>query len=633
MKPLSSKDPKTIGGFTLVGRLGAGGMGVVYLASRKSESAALKVIRESLIDDEAEATRFTREVATLEKIDSPNVARIVDAGVDNGRAWFAAEFVNGPNLSERIDDKGPITGKDWWDLARGLLRGLADIHSIGVIHRDIKPANLILAESGPKLIDFGIAHVSDVTSVTATGLVAGSPAWFSPEQIEGLELTVATDVFSAGSVLTFAATGSSPWGGETTMTKASVFKILTSEPTLDGLEPAQQALLRYMLEKDASIRPSAESLLKNLEKISEGQQVEVEASKASSRPTSKDNTTVVSRSMLDTASQAAGVKAKLPYRSEAPPSSDSSKGKKRNLLAAGAVVVAATLAVIFVASNASGSGKVSVSKSEVENNPAVGEYSLRLSSGSIEPVTLSLSEKESFTRVFTWKTGEPLRVSFTPPFSEDEGYEGTILPSELSLSGFTSGRELFVHVSLEETSTLLSFRTGENRVANEVYAIRLARENEKLRLGECISETERTLEAEVAPFKNLGDLYDASLEEARLVFDGYSRLLYTTWSSRIGNLISLMQSNLAGAQSSSGQLSGAAESYVQPILSAHSALLEAWSAQRSSAQQGAQSGRDDAAPNWDANWSQIGSAEIRLRTETGRGISTHAASVCSEIIQ
>jgi len=108
MEPLNSKDPKSIGGFTLVGRLGKGGMGVVYLASRKSESVALKVIRDSLIDDESEATRFSREVATLEQISSANVARIVDAGVEDGRAWFAAEFVNGPNLSELVNDKGPL---------------------------------------------------------------------------------------------------------------------------------------------------------------------------------------------------------------------------------------------------------------------------------------------------------------------------------------------------------------------------------------------------------------------------------------------------------------------------------------------------------------------------------------------
>jgi len=247
-------------------------MGVVYLASRKSDSVALKVIRESLIDDEVEAARFTREVVTLEKIQSPNVAEIIEAGVDDGRAWFAVEFINGPNLSELVDDKGPLPLEKWWELAAGVLRGLADVHRMGIIHRDVKPANVIMAATGPKLIDFGIAHVSDATSVTATGLVAGSPAWFSPEQIEGLELTTATDVFSAGSLLIFAATGSSPWGGATTMTKASVFKILTSEPDLSGLSPAQVSLVSAMLDKEAGNRPAAAWLASKLDEFKAGQE-------------------------------------------------------------------------------------------------------------------------------------------------------------------------------------------------------------------------------------------------------------------------------------------------------------------------------------------------------------------------
>lgn len=243
-------------------------MGIVYLASRRSDTVALKVIRDSLIDDELEATRFSREVSTLERISSPNVAQIVDAGVENGRPWFAAEFVNGPNLSDLVADKGPLGEEQWWNLARGLLGGLADVHKTGTIHRDIKPGNLIMSGSGPKLIDFGIAHVSDATSVTATGLVAGSPAWFSPEQIEGQELTSATDIFSAGSLLTFAGTGLSPWGGETTMTKASVFSILTSDPDLNGLSRAQSLLVEAMLCKDPSTRMSAEALRREIENLS-----------------------------------------------------------------------------------------------------------------------------------------------------------------------------------------------------------------------------------------------------------------------------------------------------------------------------------------------------------------------------
>ena len=264
MHPLDPRDPESIGDFTLVGRLGSGGMGVVYLASRRSQTVALKVVRESFSDSKENFTRFEREIKILEGIQSPNVARIVESDVSDDLPWFAAEFVNGPNLKDLVTDEGPLDEDRWWALAEGLLRGLADIHAMGVIHRDIKPANIILAESGPKVIDFGVAHISDATSVTATGLVAGSPAWFSPEQIEGLELTPATDVFSAGSVLTFAASGSAPWGPEVTMTKASVFKILVSEPEFGRLTPRQRFLVQQMLDKEPGNRPTAAFLLGQL---------------------------------------------------------------------------------------------------------------------------------------------------------------------------------------------------------------------------------------------------------------------------------------------------------------------------------------------------------------------------------
>ena len=540
MEPLNSKDPKSIGGFTLVGRLGKGGMGVVYLASRKSESVALKVIRDSLIDDESEATRFSREVATLEQISSANVARIVDAGVEDGRAWFAAEFVNGPNLSELVNDKGPLDEDQWWDLARGLLHGLADVHTTGTIHRDIKPANLIIAETGPKLIDFGIAHVSDATSVTATGLVAGSPAWFSPEQIEGLELTAATDVFSAGSVLTFAASGSSPWGGETTMTKASVFKILTSEPDLSGLSPGQSFLIQKMLEKEPDQRPTAASLLANIDDVREGKQPELESAYAPSSKKARDATTVTNRTVLNQTAQAA-----KPQPTTSPTSGITrtavATSKKRNWLIVAAVSVIAVLGVSLLVANTSGSGKITVAVSVDNANPAVGDFALRLSSGSIEPVELDLDDKDRHNSVFTWKSGEPIRVAYDPPFSEDEEFVGTIMPSDLGLNGFSSGQPIFIQVSLERTSTLLSFRTGSNRSSNEVYAIRLARSNENAAIDICSDELEPTIREAMQLHKNLFVSFEQSLKDARL--DGEQTLTSAVWRSRFTDLGSRLRTN------------------------------------------------------------------------------------------
>lgn len=225
-------------------------MGVVYLGSRGSETVAVKVIRESIIDDPSEATRFSREIQALEAIHSPHVARFLGSGVEDGLAWFATEFVNGPDLKSLVGDKGVLSGAQWDVLASGLLSGLKAIHHAGIIHRDIKPANIIMTEFGPKIIDFGIAQISDATSVTSSGLVAGSPAWFSPEQIEGKPLSRATDLFSAGSVLVYAATGESPWGNETSVTRASVFKILTVEADLSKLAPPQKELVSGLLKED-----------------------------------------------------------------------------------------------------------------------------------------------------------------------------------------------------------------------------------------------------------------------------------------------------------------------------------------------------------------------------------------------
>ena len=254
MEPLSPKDPKSIGDYTLIGRLGSGGMGIVYLAANGPDSVALKVIRESLLEDPSQATRFSREIETLKKINSPYVAKIINSGVTDGQAWYATEFVNGPDLKSLVDAKGPLAGEDWVRLALGLLRGLSAIHDQGIIHRDIKPANVIIAESGPKIIDFGIAQVTDATSVTSTSLVAGTPAWFSPEQIEGKVLTPESDLFSAGSVLAFAATGKTPWGDENTMTKASVYGILVSQPDLSGATPDQVRVIAPLLEKEPTKR-------------------------------------------------------------------------------------------------------------------------------------------------------------------------------------------------------------------------------------------------------------------------------------------------------------------------------------------------------------------------------------------
>ena len=262
MEPLSQEDPQKIGEYTVIGRLGEGGMGVVYLASAGARHAAVKVIHPLLMRDSQARARFAREIDVLQKISSKHVARILGHGVDEGKAWFATEFVNGPDLKTRVEHEGPLEPDEWARLASDLASALKDIHLAGVIHRDLKPSNVILSDSGAKVVDFGVSHASDATSITTSGFMSGSPAWFSPEQIEGGEVTAASDLFSLGSLLVFAATGRTPWGHLDAMTRAAVFGILASEPDLSGLTSDQQQLVSELLEKEPQRRALPNSTAK-----------------------------------------------------------------------------------------------------------------------------------------------------------------------------------------------------------------------------------------------------------------------------------------------------------------------------------------------------------------------------------
>lgn len=255
MQRLRPDDPETIGRYTLVARLGSGGMGVVFLATAGSQSVALKVVRTSYLDNTHLHSRFVREIETLKKIDSPYVARIFDYAVEEDTAWHAVEFVSGPTLKQKVETDGPLDAGEWEKLARELHAGLDDIHRLGIVHRDLKPANMVMGDSGVKLIDFGIAQDDDATSMTMTGLVAGSPAWMSPERLEGEDDSPASDLFSAGSVLTFAATGKSPWGASDKTTVSTMLtRIIGGTPNLEGLTPDQERVVRGLLHPDPTRR-------------------------------------------------------------------------------------------------------------------------------------------------------------------------------------------------------------------------------------------------------------------------------------------------------------------------------------------------------------------------------------------
>jgi len=266
---LQPGDPEHIGPYRLLNRLGSGGMGRVYLGrSRGGRLVAVKVINPELADNADFRVRFAREAASAHQVSGLYTAEVVDWSVDGAVPWLATAFVRGPSLEEAVASGGPLKPHAVLDLAAGLAEGLAAIHAAGVVHRDLKPTNVILADDGPRVIDFGIARSAEDTALTRIGQVIGSPVFMSPEQAAGRDIGPASDIFSLGSVLAFAAAGRAPFGGEPLA--ALLYRIVNHEPDLDQVPSPLRALIGRCLAKDPAGRPTAEQLLAEVATCREG---------------------------------------------------------------------------------------------------------------------------------------------------------------------------------------------------------------------------------------------------------------------------------------------------------------------------------------------------------------------------
>ncbi|MFJ6613134.1 substrate-binding domain-containing protein [Streptomyces sp. NPDC091289] len=260
---LTGEDPRVIGRYRLLSRLGAGGMGVVYLARSPSErQVAVKVIRPDLAQDPDFRTRFRREVAAARQVSGAFTAAVVDADCDAETPWLATVYIAGSTLAEHVARKGPLAEAEVYRLAMGLVEALHDIHRTGLVHRDLKPGNVLLADDGPRVIDFGIARIADATQLTSTGVVVGTPPFMAPEQFRRGEAGPATDVFSLGAVLAYAGSGHGPFGGDSS--HAVGFRVVHEEPDLTGLPASLQPLVLHCLAKDPAARPTVSALLRTL---------------------------------------------------------------------------------------------------------------------------------------------------------------------------------------------------------------------------------------------------------------------------------------------------------------------------------------------------------------------------------
>jgi serine/threonine protein kinase len=258
---LKPGDPRWAGPYELLERLGSGGMGQVFLGrSPGGRPVAVKVIRPDLLAGQPGfRDRFAREVAAVRRVNALFTAPVVDAQPDGDMPWLVTAYVPGPSLAEAVSEHGPMPADVLRSLAAGLAEGLAAIHAVGVVHRDLKPSNVLLAADGPRIIDFGISRAVDASALTGTGFLVGSPAFMSPEQAEGREAGPASDVFSLGSVLTFAATGSGPFRAETV--PALLYQVVNAAPAISAVPPELRPLVERCLAKDPRQRPAPRQIL------------------------------------------------------------------------------------------------------------------------------------------------------------------------------------------------------------------------------------------------------------------------------------------------------------------------------------------------------------------------------------
>ncbi|MFD4557514.1 protein kinase [Streptomyces sp. NPDC058469] len=269
MVPLRKSDPRQAGPYRLMSVLGSGGMGRVYLgrdATGTTGPAAVKVIRPEYAEDPQFRKRFEREVGALDRIQGAHIVRLLGSGCDEDLVWVATEYIPGPTLSELIDARGPVDAAAAWRLLADVGRAIEAIWRAGIVHRDLKPSNVILGADGARVIDFGVVQAGDGTSITATGQNVGTPAYMSPEQVRGQEVTAASDVFSLASTLTYAVAGEAPFGEGTGVDV--LHRVAFDPPREDvldkvaGVDAELAAFIRTCLDKDPELRPLPEAVFR-----------------------------------------------------------------------------------------------------------------------------------------------------------------------------------------------------------------------------------------------------------------------------------------------------------------------------------------------------------------------------------
>ena len=383
---LQPADPLLIGPYELLGRLGAGGMGRVFLGvSAVGRPVAVKIVHAELAADPDFRARFSTEVAAARKVSGLFTALVVDADVDAPVPWLATAYVAGPSLSEAVRNHGPLTAGSLLALAAGLAKSLTAIHAAGVVHGDLKPSNVLLALDGPRVIDFGISQAAEAAPLARAGLVVGTPSFMSPEQAEGKGVGPLSDVFSLGAVLAFAATGRKPFGAGP---PAAVLERVVRKAADLGDAPAEvRPLIERCLAKDPRRRPTAAELL-----------AAVTAAQSAMEPRPEP----------------------VPVTTDSPRARGVRRRPRRPLITASAI------AAILAASGAAGYGLTAASQHQGDDDLALSHAAVKMAgtSAGLTPRHASSAPAPRITGTYTHQQGAMVvfEISYSDPGHDAAGF-------------------------------------------------------------------------------------------------------------------------------------------------------------------------------------------------------------------
>ena len=403
---LEPADPRLIGPYQLLGRLGAGGMGRVFLGvSAAGRPVAVKIVHAELAADPDFRARFSSEVAAARKVSGLFTALVVDADVDAPVPWLATAYVAGSSLSEAVRNRGPLTSWSLLALAAGLAKSLTAIHAAGVVHGDLKPSNVLLALDGPRVIDFGISQAAEVAPLARAGLVVGTPSFMSPEQAAGQEVGPLSDVFSLGAVLAFAATGRKPFGAGQPATVLE--RVVREAADLEGAPAEVRPLIEQCLAKDPLRRPTAAELLAGVTAAQSAMEPRPEPAPAGTAPADPD--------------QPSGARARSGRRRPRRP-----------------LITASAVAAILAAASVVGYG-LNAATHQRDDDPALSQVAARIAAkqaGQV-PKRVASAQPPRITGTYTYQQGAMVyfEISYSDPGHNAAGFgfvgvEGSLWPRQ-----------------------------------------------------------------------------------------------------------------------------------------------------------------------------------------------------------